>query len=530
MSCEKYGVEFPKTGKNRRSTINFHLRLLAELLGSSNALDDFVLENQSSYRHKYSPFFVKLMEKSLESSQKALEIAEKGIHFVESNLVFIRKNGESVPLKQEFATNNENFFATKTCFGDKAHARSTNHFDGFFVEYNGKKLSRKSLFEQIDNWAHSGVMERDAEKALISLIFSNGKDFSTGEFESLEGHVFVMIGAGSAMGPFNTLIALGATVVAIDIPRPNLWDKLKSKAASSKGTLIYPSHVDRNSGAEIAGCDILRRPAQVLNWLSTLDLKGKKVTVGNYTYLDGSLHVLLSAVADQIVDGFCRRFDGVVNVAFLGTPTDVSVIPEEAFYAARENYSNLRFGRLAEMLIHLFTLKKQLRRNDIVEVGKRHLYNGLIVEQGPNYALAKMIQLWRAVIHSQKSKRGRVSLNVAPATATKSVISNANFRLAFKGRPYFKPLETFDERTSSSLMAGLLLHDILKIGTGQKQTENAILIKSQQSVHGGAWRCAYSVFVAKFIVNTNIVKHPSIISVLSSIIYASLRRNIFLDA
>lgn len=115
-------------------------------------------------------------------------------------------------------------------------------------------------------------------------------------------------------------------------------------------------------------------------------------------------------------------------------------------------------------------VQKQLRKNDITSIGKYHLYNGLVIEQGPNYALAKMIQLWRVVlIQSQNSQtpqnpklyKNKLSLNVAPATATKSVISNKMFKMAFKGRGYFKPMETFNEETSRALMAGLLLCDIL---------------------------------------------------------------------
>lgn len=36
--------------------------------------------------------------------------------------------------------------------------------------------------------------------------------------------VFVMLGAGAAMGPFLTLMAMGANVVAIDVPVPGVWE------------------------------------------------------------------------------------------------------------------------------------------------------------------------------------------------------------------------------------------------------------------------------------------------------------------
>ena len=59
-----------------------------------------------------------------------------------------------------------------------------------------------------------------------------------------------MIGAGSAMGPFPKLLAMGATVVAIDIPggwgkgtkRPTagLWKRLCDTAKNSPGSIVFP--------------------------------------------------------------------------------------------------------------------------------------------------------------------------------------------------------------------------------------------------------------------------------------------------
>ena len=43
----------------------------------------------------------------------------------------------------------------------------------------------------------------------------------------------------------------------------------------------------------------------------------------------------------------------------------------------------------------------------------------LVVEQGPNYALAKRIQQWRAILARHQGQR--VSINIAPSTTTHSV-------------------------------------------------------------------------------------------------------------
>ena len=47
--------------------------------------------------------------------------------------------------------------------------------------------------------------------------------------------------------------------------------------------------------------------------------------------------------------------------------------------------------------------------------------DSLIPQQGPNYALAKRIQRWRAAVERRETT---VSFSVAPPTRTRSVLSN----------------------------------------------------------------------------------------------------------
>ena len=65
----------------------------------------------------------------------------------------------------------------------------------------------------------------------------------------------------------------------------------------------------------------------------------KKLTIGNYTYLDGELHVRLSIACNAIITHLCNDND-YTKVAFLCTPTDCHVIPKAAYEAAKENYNN----------------------------------------------------------------------------------------------------------------------------------------------------------------------------------------------
>ena len=113
------------------------------------------------------------------------------------------------------------------------------------------------------------------------------------------GWRFVVLGAGAQMGPFEVLLRLGAHVVAVDLPRPELWKRLIKLARESPGTLTFPTASEPdglNDAAlsEIAGADLLTDPFRVTDWLSSLDTGGDRLVIGSYAYLDSALFVRVS--------------------------------------------------------------------------------------------------------------------------------------------------------------------------------------------------------------------------------------------
>src|SRR5262249_58457670 len=82
---------------------------------------------------------------------------------------------------------------------------------------------------------------------------------------------------------------------------------------------------------------------------------------------------------------------------------------------------------------------------------------GLVAQQGPNYALAKRLQRWRAAF--ARDGGATVSLNVAPPTRTKSVVQNRLLAAAYAGAHRFG-VEIFEPATCKVLMAALLVHDL----------------------------------------------------------------------
>jgi hypothetical protein len=55
----------------------------------------------------------------------------------------------------------------------------------------------------------------------------------------------VLLGAGAAMGPYEILISHGANIVALDIDRKNVWDRIIKLARNSPGRIFFPTKVQR---------------------------------------------------------------------------------------------------------------------------------------------------------------------------------------------------------------------------------------------------------------------------------------------
>ena len=220
----------------------------------------------------------------------------------------------------------------------------------------------------------------------FSLSFSPKRCVDQPEkYCNLLEHTFVILGATSAMGPIDVLLRYGATVIAIDIDREPTWNFLLNKVRNSPGRLVMPvlkSKVDAddddvqtfldglfvekpatpkmlrcgpvmydlakaNSDTKksLLGCNLLEETPSISRWLrdcvedENVVLNKQKMTVGNYTYLDGELHVRLSVACNEIILHLCQD-NAHIKIAFLCTPTDCHLIPKVAYQAAEMNLQN----------------------------------------------------------------------------------------------------------------------------------------------------------------------------------------------
>jgi hypothetical protein len=173
----------------------------------------------------------------------------------------------------------------------------------------------------------------------------------------------------------------------------------------------------------------------------------------------------------------------------------VFAVPAEIIDAARADRGHGRAGRFVGSPLRLVSGGRLFTPNYQVTVdgedGQRFgLADSVVPQQGPNYALAKRMQRWRAVL----SRESHVtSANVAPATRTRSVTKNRVLAAAYSGASRYG-VEIFEVATSSTLMAALLLHDLRNpAAAAQPETElsHPFLLFVDGAAHGGLWRLPY---------------------------------------
>lgn len=183
-------------------------------------------------------------------------------------------------------------------------------------------------------------------------------------------------------------------------------------------------------------------------------------------------------------------------MAFLCTPTDVHVIPQEANQAMTANFNASPWWMKLISALPGSQLTPNARKPVVAASGTSFYYvDGLSVAQGPNYALAKRLQHWRAIVERENGHT--VSSNIAPSTATKSVVSAALFAAAYGGFHLFKPMEVMYQETSNAVMCTLLLYDVVnpnaQANPNAAKLENPYELFKFGSFHGGVWRCGFTL-------------------------------------
>lgn len=326
------GIVFPvdDAKKGTRSSTPVNKEILAAAVGAVNPEKADKIRNAKGYRFTYVKHLVGLVEEQCKSPEDCLKIAQAGLDRAYELFEFVAPDGTAISLKEAMTAKNSEKFHTGYIKGEGAKKT-----DVLEIPYKGKTLKGEELKTQVRKWVEYGTIEASAGDAIIGSV-DNPK------WCELSDKYFVLLGAGSAMGPLHVLLALGANVIAIDLDRPNIWKRLITLTKNSSGSITFPLKEDQKklqTDDELyasAGCNLFTHTPMIRDWLMDL-YKGKPFTVGSYAYLNGALHVQVSLAMDAITRDLSEKRPKT-SLAYLCTPTDLHLVPEEAFRASEAYY------------------------------------------------------------------------------------------------------------------------------------------------------------------------------------------------
>lgn len=467
------GVRFPERDGRRSSQASGRL-IFSEAARATDPQLASRIDSTDRWHKNYLGPARKLIEAGVRSPQEASLIAEAGLAAARGELSFVR-NGDEIPLDRAFSSFTDDAFTTKTIEGtDKGRP-------GLSIPYRGRSLEADDLKRRLDAWESAGVIEASCSHAVKEVL-------AAPDWLDLSDLYIVLLGAASEMGPLGSLCSWGANIIAVDLPRPKLWERVIETARQGRGRLFIPSEKGDETGA--VGADLLTHAPEVRTWLAGFD---HSLTLGNYVYADGGDFVCLSAITDMLIDDVLRGSHN--STAYLATPTDVYAVPSEiasSAIAARPGAARGAVHQAARVLTANRLYSPNYARM-VPDVDGRSwgISDCLVPQQGSNYSLAKAIQRWRA---STAREQGHVSsANLAPATFTRSVVRNKVLAAAYAGAPSFG-VEIFQSPTSAALMATLLVHDLRNDKAAANpaiQLQHPFELWTDAAAHGGIMRLPY---------------------------------------
>jgi hypothetical protein len=456
---QQQGVVFPADAERARSTSGVGRAVVAAALRPVDPTGATAVEQESSWRSGYPTHFRRLVEAGLASPDAARTIAREGLESARAQMRVATPDGD-VALGE--------WPEPETKLDGVEVVGNGRRVEELVLPYRGERLRGPGIRRRLSTWVQAGVVEPSVAEA-IDLVLDNP------DWLRLEGHTVAVLGAGAEMGPLPSLMRWGARVAAVDLARPEIWTRLVTTAKDGAGTLVVPVPAGRDGALhEVAGADLLAGVPALERWL--VEQPGTLV-LGNYVYADGGGFTRLSVAVDELGVRLARERDDVA-LAFLATPTDVFAVPGEAVEHSTRAYDS-RSARSKTLGRPLRTLSGgRLLRRQYVAGSDPGVNDSLVPQQGPNYALAKRLQRWRAT--TARHDGALVSMNVAPPTRTRS---------AYAGAHRFG-VEVFEPATSNVLMAALLVHD-LHTGGGPAH-EHPWQDEAHAAAHGGLWRTAYA--------------------------------------
>ena len=419
----------------------------------------------------------------LSAQQHALLIAADGLASVDQQFRS-RRHDTELSLTEALAIPRSNYLSSWSTAGGGVRRERE-----LVVPYQGHSLRGDQLRHLTAEWLDLGIAEPSCAAAIEAVI-------DNPDWLDLSDTTVVVLGAGAEIGPYQPLLRWGAHVVAVDLPDPAIWRRLIHLARTSSGSLTLPVRRPLSSDAPDeqvalhAGTDIITEAPELTAWLT--NLAGPYV-LGDYVYAPGSTHVRSSVAIDAIIKQLLERRSDI-GLAYLATPTDAYAVPSDVVEHSRHNLAaSGAFVTATQGLSGRRLYRANYPTIESTTNGLRFgIADALVPQQGPNYALAKRIQRWRA--QCARAHGAFVSINVAPATRTRSVTRNRILSAAYSGAHRFG-LEIFEPQTSSTVMAALLVHDMRNRSSSAHADvalDEEFDFLADGALHGGMWRAPFA--------------------------------------
>lgn len=332
------------------------------------------------------------------------------------------------------------------------------------VPYKGEVLDEKRVLEVLKAMSDVGTHETDVDHKVQEMAKVD-----------LRGKWFALLGAGSELGPFKFLMERGANVIAVRTRRQDEWQKMKEFAVTTPGNLFMP--VDHTGQY---GADILKEPLQIRDWILSVFKESQpdlnELTIGAYTYLDGEANVRVGLGCDMIMAGLERLLPNTkVRLAFIGSTGVSCAVTKQMSDAIDENRANSPLWMRATGC--------PSPAHEALP-GDRHMVHGYLSLQGPNYALAKVLVFWRALLAQH------VSYNNGPPCRTANMVKNPTLKIMLEATSVVQPYQSQDPDFASQIMGLLLAHDVM---VGKPEPQHPLDKTVASAFHGGTLRMAFNI-------------------------------------
>ena len=521
------GVSFPADARGvRRTTGPAKSVWAAAALGLGNeegaALAAELLA-EKDWRHGYAKYAVRLAElQSVAPPARCVASCEAGLTAAAETFQWLREDGSCVSLRDAMDAPGR-ALSTEIVRGGggKDGADTAKGADAMTIERERERLFGDAAIARAQGWAEDGCVEPDVVDALESLR-ARSDDWAGAD---LGDTLFALLGGTSELCPLVPLLRLGAHVAVVAREGAKLEEAVSEAARSETGTLYVPLTETNSSNSESRrGADLAARAPEIRAWLESVFAAGtfSRVVIGAYAYADGEAHVRATLASDLVLAGLHKTLGpSRVAAAFLSSPGTAFPIPRAAWRHAkgRERDAEANEGAFHwRKLVGLVcgggfapNCRAPLARTRVDTTDRSmsetselaYVHDGHVILQGPNYALAKTLQNWRAVACGANGVA--TSANMAPGSRTKSMRHVKAVAIALEGQKHFPPLRPFDADETRETMASLALRDLgadrdARLGRAapdkkksDEKNAHPMDVFGRHAVHGGTWRCPWSV-------------------------------------